>query len=108
MNKYGVLIHGSGYEILDEHDKPIGKGFYVTVYVEATDVDAACQQAIDYFVNSEAYTTAFLPNQHPNGMLEIEAVDELSSFEGVPYPMSGFTIYKEDDTDIVTSNASAH
>lgn len=99
MNKYGVLIHGSGYEALEGYSKSAGKGFYITVFVEALGVDAACQRAIDTLVNSEMYIAAFLPMHRNNMKLEIEAVDELFSFDDTPYPMSGFVFYAEDDTD---------
>lgn len=96
MGKYGISIHGTGYDLLDEHGLQI-KGFYISVFVEANDFDEAAQKAINFFVESEAYTTVFPPDQHPDGILQIEAVDELYSFENVPYPVSGFSFYGKDD-----------
>lgn len=100
MRKFAVLIGGTGYNIIDELSQKMAKGFYITVFVEAKDIDKACQQAIDFLINSNEYANAFLPDQHPNGMLEVEDVDELTSFKSVPYPMTGFCIYMEDGHDI--------
>ncbi len=97
MRKFAVLIHGIGYDIIDEISQQKAEGFYITVFVEAKNPDLACQEAIDLLVTSDVYTAAFLPDQHPNGMLEVDTVDELTSFEGVPYLMSGFSIYINDD-----------
>jgi len=99
LKKYGVLIHGTGYDLLDEQENTIIRGFYVSVFVESTNIDEACQQAIELLVNSDKYTTTFPPDQHPNGMLQIETVDELYSFDDVPCLMiSGFSFYKNDDS----------
>jgi len=98
MNKYGVLIHGFGYDLLDESGNKIN-GFYVSIFLEAGSINEACQNAIELFVESEAYASAFDPDQHPNGMLQVEAADELYSFDEVPYPMSGLVFYKDDDQD---------
>lgn len=106
MKKFGILIHGTGYDVFYENSK--AKGFYVSVFVEAPDMDTAYQKAIDFLVNSEAYITAFLPDQHPNGMLNIETVNELFSFDDVPYPMTGFSFYKDDDISESHENPLIH
>jgi len=96
MKKYKILIHGIGYEIFDEDNNPVA-GFYVSVFIEATHDGEACQRAIDFFINSELYKTTFLPDKCPDGVLQVESIDKLYSFDNVPYPMSGMVFYKDSD-----------
>lgn len=97
MNKYGVLIHGSGYKFQDENGDHTIKGFYISVYLEALNVHDACQNAIKIFVESEVYASTFEHDRHPNGMLQVEDAYELDSFDEVCCPMSGFVFYENDN-----------
>jgi hypothetical protein len=93
--KFAVLLHGTGYDICDEQGRNAG-GFYVTVFVAAHDQDSACAQALDLLVASEQFASACGAERHPHGAIAVDGVDELTSFAGVPWPMTGFSFYLQD------------
>src|SRR5262245_48385792 len=100
MAKYRVLVHGRGMEVRRWWFLRRRRGFYVTCYVEADGEAAAGEGAVAMLRGEPKLILSAL--KPPT--LEIEEVVEIPSFEGYPYPRTGFVFYDREVAETPTQS----
>ena len=92
MPKFRVLVHGRGLVLRRFFLWRRRFGFYVTCFVEADGAAGAKQAALDIVRDDPKLILASL--QPPT--IDVDEVEEVSSFDGNPVSPSGFVLYPED------------
>lgn len=96
MKKYKVLVRGEHFLInRDGKDKMLG--FYTTVFVEAKDDEQADERAIDLLRNDQEFRVSVLNEHSDPPMMFVEEVEELTSFEDLHLPRTGFSFFPEEN-----------
>lgn len=96
MKKFRAFVHGKNFAVReDDRPEPHRRGFYTTVYVEAADLAAAELAAVEVLRTDKQLqmTTCNAPSDPPT--LDIDEMQELTSFEGVRLPREPFVFYEE-------------
>lgn len=98
MKKFRVFIRGENFLInLDGVEQKLG--FYTTRYVEAHDEEAAEYLVMDMLRDDPKLAKGVLNDKADSPMMYAEEVEELASFEGRPFPGTGFAFYSEEESD---------
>jgi len=99
MKKFRAFIHGKNFAIReDDRSEPHVRGFYTTVYVEAVDCPAAECAAVEVLRNDKELRATTCNDQSSPPTLDVEQIQELSSFDGVRLPREPFVFYEETET----------
>ena len=89
-----------GQNFLLEVEGTIQKlGFYVTRFVEAENQEEAELLAVQQIREDEKLTRNVRNIETDPPMIYLESIDELTSFEGVELPGTGYTFYPGDGDD---------
>lgn len=98
MNKYKAMLEGKNF-LLDLEGITQKYGFYTTRYVEANDPEEAELNAVKTIREDNQLTDTVKNDQSDPPMIYLESLDELSSFEGVEIPGTGYTFYPDDGSE---------
>lgn len=92
MGKYAIVIVGRGFSPPAEVRV---EGFYVTVYVEAEDVDEAISKGLTFIVeDDDEFLANIAPYADPDrAEVAPEHWYELSSFDGCELPRCSFAFF---------------
>ncbi len=95
MAKYRVLLNGQNF-LLDV-DGEVGRhGFFTTRFVEAQDLDAAVETAIEHLRRERDVDNIGLNGSDDPPRVVAEKIEEIPSFDGVESPSPGLAFYSED------------
>ena len=74
-------------------------GFYTTRYIEANNPEDAELSAVQAIRDDSDFTSTVKNEESDPPMIYIESLDELSTFEGVELPSTGYTFYPDDGSE---------
>jgi len=95
MKKFRVFIRGENFLInLDGIEQKLG--FYTTRYVEAQDEKAAEYIVMDMLREDPKLAQGVLNDKSDPPLMFAEEVEEVVSFEGRPFPRTGFAFYHDE------------
>ena len=95
MNKYRVFVRGENFLLkVDSQDQKLG--FYVTVFVEATDEHAAETKAMDLLRNDPKLVNNILNTKADAPLMFVDELEELEAFEEPYLPRTGFSFFPQD------------
>jgi hypothetical protein len=95
--KFRILIEGKNLLIDVRGVEKLG--YFTTRYVEAFDVDEACECALDLVRNELNSTGALLNDINDLPLAVISGVAQIASFRGIDVPGRGFSFFSEDESE---------
>lgn len=96
MIDYEIIFEGTGYDLFAENNQKIG-GFFVSVFVIATDPEQAFEIAYQKLINSQSYQDLVAGHEHPDAVLSVHQCNELTDVDLNAPDISGFVFYPPDD-----------
>jgi len=90
MKNYKVSVYGENFLMNLEGVKQ-KLGFYTTRFVEASDEEEAEYAVMDLLRTELA--SDVLNQESDSPMMYVEEIEELKSFDGFPYPGTGFSFF---------------
>jgi len=95
MNKYKVILEGKNF-LMDANGAVQKHGFYATRYVEASTPDEAEQNAVRTIREDSLLSGSVMNESSDPPMIYLESLYELTSFDDVNAPGTGYTFYLEE------------